>query len=146
MNITFYTNESPDNEVTKTLTQIYTCSGELHENCSIIDPVITCEVNNVGSSNIPVINYAYIPDFNRYYFIRNITFIGKIVQFDMHVDVLSSFADELKAHNAVIARQQNRHNLYLNDGIFRTYQNPHIQVKQFPNGFNTYHFVFSVSG
>ena len=61
MDITFYTNESPDNEVTKTLTQLYTCSGELHENCSIIDPVIACEVNNVGSSNIPIINYAYIP-------------------------------------------------------------------------------------
>lgn len=146
MDITFYTNESPDNEVTKTLTQLYTCSGELHENCSIIDPVIACEVNNVGSSNIPIINYAYIPDFNRYYFVRNITFEGKLVRFDMHVDVLSSFATELKNHNAIIARQQNKYNLYLQDGMIKTYANPHIEIKQFPNAFTEYEFIFSVVG
>lgn len=146
MNVIFYTNESPDNEVTKTLTEQYSASGELHENCSIIDPVITCEVANVTDAKIPVINYAYIADFGRYYFVRNITFMGKIVRFDMHVDVLSSFASELKEHNAIIARQQNNYNLYLQDGMIKTYADPHIEIKQFPNGFSEYEFIFSVVG
>lgn len=146
MNIVFYTNDSPDNEVTKTLTQQYSATGELHENCSIINPVITCEVENVTAAKIPLINYAYISDFGRYYFVRNITFIGKLVRFDMHVDVLSSFATELKNHNAIVARQQNKYNLYLQDGMIKTYANPHIEIKQFPGAFTEYEFIFSVVG
>lgn len=146
MNIIFYTNDSPDNEVTKTLTQQYSATGELHENCSIINPVITCEVENVTAAKIPLINYAYISDFGRYYFVRNITFIGKLVRFDMHVDVLSSFATELKNHNAIVARQQNKYNLYLQDGMIKTYANPHIEIKQFPGAFTEYEFIFSVVG
>ena len=146
MDVIFYTNDSPDNEVTKTLTQQYSATGELHENCSIINPVITCEVANITAAKIPLINYAYISDFGRYYFVRNITFIGKLVRFDMHVDVLSSFATELKNHNAIVARQQNKYNLYLQDGMIKTYANPHIEIKQFPGAFTEYEFIFSVVG
>lgn len=145
MQLVLYTNESADNVVTKKLsTALATLSGTLRKDCSIIDPVI--EVEAINNSIAASCNYAMIADFGRYYFVRNIELVGKLWRIHMHVDVLSSFQTPLKSLDAVIARQENIYNLNLQDGLFKTYQNPHMQVYQFPNGFNTQQFVFAVSG
>ena len=64
----------------------------------------------------------------------------------MHVDVLMSFGTEILDNTAVISRQQSMYNLYLQDGVFKTYADNHYQIKQFPSGFNTQQFIFSVAG
>lgn len=145
MKLTLYTNESADNVVTKTLsTALATLTGTLRKDCSIIDPVI--EVEAINNSIAASCNYAKIDEFGRYYFVRNIEFTGKLYRIHMHVDVLSSFQTQLKSLDAVIARQENRYNLYLQDGLFRTYQNPYISIMPFPNEFDTQQFIFSVAG
>lgn len=145
MTLTLYTNESADNVVTKTLSQaLATLTGTLRNDCSIIDPVI--EVEGINNAIAAVCNYALIAEFGRYYFVKNIEFTGKLFRIHMHVDVLSSFQTDLKKLDAVIARQENRYNLYLQDGLFRTYQNPHIEIQKFPESFTDFNFIFSVAG
>ena len=45
-----------------------------------------------------------------------------------------------------IEMQLKRPQHYLQDGVFKTYANPHLEIRQFPTGFTDYNFVFSVAG
>lgn len=109
--INLYVNNSPDNKIGKDLTAYSTLSGTLKERSSLIDPVITVQMEGV-----PLCNYAYISEFGRYYFIRNIiSEVNGLWTLEMHVDVLESAKADLYQQTALIARQQNLYNLYLND-------------------------------
>lgn len=144
MTITLYNNQSEMNAVTKTKTTLQTLTGHLRDGTSIIDPVL--HVSDI-TGVIAQVNYLYIAEFNRYYFIKNISSIRlNIWEIECHVDVLASYATEIKAQTAVIKRQENEYNLYLDDGIFKTYQNPYVITKKFPTGFSTQQFVLAVAG
>ena len=144
MNLKLYQNNSENNKVTKSITQLYSLTGYLRDDCSIIDPVISVE--NISAANLVKTNYAYISEFGRYYYINNIICKGKLFELHMHVDVLQSFGTSRLNCNAVVARQQSKYNLYLQDGVFKTYADNHYQIKQFSNGFNSHSFIFSVAG
>ena len=142
--ITLQINKSEKNKVTKSITDIITVSGELKSETSIIDPVImiNCELSDVTKCN-----YMTIGSFGRSYFVNNIRSIRSgLVEFSCHVDVLSSFADAIKSNSAIVRRQENNWNLYLNDGSFKVYQNPIVLTKEFPSGFSTREFVLAVAG
>lgn len=143
-NIVLQTNNSENNRVVKDLTTITTLSGTLRQDTSIIDPVIMIEAD---LSDLISCNYMTIEAFSRSYFVSNIRSLRTgLVELSCHVDVLSSFADEIKANSAIIRRQENNWNLYLNDGTFRVYQNPMVLTKAFPSGFTTQNFVLAVAG
>lgn len=137
-------NNSEDNKLTKELDTILMASGTLKSNTSIIDPVI---LMNCDLSAVVNCNYMTISDFKRSYFVRDIKSIRNgLVEFTCHVDVLSSFADSIKSNTAIIKRQENLWNLYLNDGTFKVYQNSSVLTKSFPSGFSTQEFVLAVAG
>lgn len=145
MNITLYTNKSAKNVVDKQLTSIGSIiTGQLRNESSLIDPVIRFEGN---ISTFAHANYMYIEEFSRYYFITDLKSVRNgIFEVTAHVDPLTTYKSQLRALNAVIYRQQNKWNLYLNDGGIKAYQNPHVVLKKFPNGFNTFNFVLAVAG
>lgn len=144
MTIALYSNLSEKNRLDKNITLISSLDGSLKEDTSIIDPVIKI---NADVSSMANINYLYIAAFNRYYFINDIISINNdICEIHAHVDVLSTYKAGIRAQNAIVARQEKKWNLYLNDGVFRTYQNPYIITKAFPSGFTQQHFVLSVAG
>ena len=137
-------NNSEMNRVSKSVDNILTVSGTLKEDTSIIDPVIKieCELSNVTGCN-----YISVPAFGRSYFVTNIRSIRNgLVEFACHVDVLSSFATSIRSNTAIIKRQENSWNLYLNDGSFKIYQNPNVLTKAFPSGFTTQEFVLAIAG
>lgn len=137
-------NNSENNRVTKDLTDIMTVSGELKTETSIIDPVIMIECD---LSTVTLCNYMTIPAFGRSYFIGNIRSIRSgLVEFSGHVDVISSFAQAIRENSAIIKKQENDWNLYLNDGSFKIYQNPIVLTKKFPSGFPGQEFVLAVAG
>lgn len=144
MNVKFYTNRSADNVVTKDITEIASFDGYLREGCSVVDPVIKFETFNRALVN--QLNYVMIPQFGRFYFVRDIRFEGNLTVITMHVDVISSWQTQLKALNAIIARNENKYNLYLQDGIFRTYENPHVSIQPFGDAFNEFNYIFTVAG
>lgn len=144
MIINFYVNHSEKNRLDKTLSSAFDLNGELKEDCSIIDPVIKI-VGDVSS--MASVNYMYIPSFGRYYFINNVISINNdICEVHAHVDVLSTYKDEIRAQRAIVSRQEKKWNLYLNDGVFKTYQNPYIITKAFSSGFNSQHFILTIAG
>lgn len=143
-NIVLQKNKSERERVTKDVETLATYSGTLKTETSIIDPVILieCELFDVINAN-----YMTIESFGRSYFINNVRSIRSgLVEFSCHVDVLSSFAAEIKANTAIILKQENKWNLYLNDGSFKIYQNPTVLTKSFPSGFTTQEFVLAVAG
>ena len=139
-----YQNISEYNAVNKTIRELTTLTGTLREESSIIDPIITIsDIDNyVGS-----MNYAYIPDFNRYYFITNIESVNSnLWRVSFHVDVLFTYRAQIKSNSAIIERNENQYDLKLNDGLFKTQQNPRIAQFPFPSGFNTWNFVLAIAG
>lgn len=142
--ISFYVNSSEKNKVDKTLTLITTISGVLKESTSIIDPVIVIEGDLSAFTGC---NYMQIETFGRSYFVNNIRSIRNgLVEISAHVDVLSTYKNAIRKNQAIIRKQQNSWNLYLNDGSLRVYQNPDVIVKTFPSGFTTQEFVLAVAG
>ena len=88
MTIELYNNLSDPNTVIKNITLVSTLAGSLrNETETLIHPRILIE-----SSSFPSVNYAYIADFGRYYFINAITAIrNNIWEIALSVDVLMSF-------------------------------------------------------
>ena len=145
MNIQIQQTTSEKNKIGKSISTLFTASGALREGTSIINPVIM-----ISGANIPTLknaNYMHIPDFNRYYFITDIKSVRNgLVEISGHVDVLQTYAGQIRNNTAIIKRNANSWNLYIEDGLFKTYANPHIFTKEFPSGFSDPSFVLSVAG
>lgn len=143
-----YRCNSATNVVDKEINQEFSVEGTLRDGSSVIDPVILIEANAPGFHANDV-NYLYVEEFRRYYYITNIISTNHTLwEIHAHVDVLMSYKDQIRAQTAIVARQESQYNLYLDDGIFMTYQNPKIQTKFFsnPTPFETQEFVLIVAG
>lgn len=140
--ITLQTNNSEKNVLDKILTDLSTVTGTLRDETSIMNPVIRIE------GSIPIhCNYMTIPEFARSYFITDIKSIrNNLYEVYGHVDVLTTYKNEIRNCEGIIARQQNNWNLYIDDGVFKTYQNRIIGVYEFDSGFNVMQFVLAVAG
>lgn len=131
-------NTAPYNKINKTpdidLHTIKTVSGELKEECTLVDPVIMIE----HSGSFTGINYAYIEQFGRYYFIKNAESVSNgLWSVEMHTDVLKSFASSIMSSPAIVARSSSNFNMMLNDDHYFTQENPYVFTKNFPSGFDT---------
>lgn len=142
MTIILYNNTSPSNYVNKSISVVSTLNGTLRNPTSIIDPVVTIE-----RSNPTGFNYARIEEFGRYYFVTGISSeLSNLISISLHVDVLMTYKEGIKDMNAIIKRQENKFNLYLDDGIFKAYQNTKHKVIQFPYGFTEYSYILALAG
>ncbi len=142
MYINLYNNNSPPNYVNKSITEVTSLEGVLREPTSIIDPVIIIE------RNTPMrFNYVHIPIFNRYYFVTGISSeANNLVAVAMHVDVLMTYKAEIQQMSAIVKRQENLFNLYLDDGIFKAYQNTKHKLIKFPNSFDDFSYILALAG
>ena len=121
-----------------------TLSGELKEGTSIIDPTVIVEAL---PSTLAIYNYMEIPLFQRKYFINDMVSIkNSLIEIRAHVDVLSSFAGQIRSNEGIIRKQENEWNLYLNDGTFKVYQNSSVLTTPFPSGFTTQELVLAIAG
>lgn len=120
-------------------------SGTLKNNTSILDPVILVETSTNLSGN----NYAYIQEFNRYYYIKDMIVVGaSLWELHMHVDVLKTYCNGIVAAPSIISKSANTFNMYLNDPMYKCYQDNHVIVRNFPSGFpiEDSRFVLTVLG
>ena len=139
-------NNSPVEKIGKNIDSGLDITGcVLKDQTSILKPTIRILTN----SNIHTYNYMYIPEFERYYFIDDIVSVNNNRwEVSGHVDVLETYKNSILAQSAVIRRQQNKFNLYLNDPDFQTYNYDMIQTKKFStSGFNkVLNYVLVVNG
>lgn len=137
-------NASPKNQLNKSVSGVLSVSGTLKDGTSVIDPVILVQA---PLSTLVNANYMTITAFGRSYFITDIRSIREgLVEVSGHVDVLSTYASGIRGNSAVIYRQENDWNLYLDDGTFQVYNNPNVLTRPFPSGFSSLEFVLAVAG
>ena len=106
-----YNTSDSNNTINKTLANETEFNIKLKGNTSITQPVVV-----LRSNSIILFNYAYIPEFNRYYFVDKIElFPNGIYNITLKVDVLESFKNDIKNSYGIISKQTNINNYY-NDG------------------------------
>lgn len=139
-----YKYNSPNFFINKDLIDVATYTGNLKAESSVLDPEFEIE----SDSDLSQVNYIWINEFHRYYYVTNITSVtNKLWRFTCHVDVLMTYKPQITAHEAVIARQEGLYNLYLNDSdTFKVLQKRKIVQKNFPNGFSGSSYVLLFMG
>lgn len=149
MTVIFYTNNSENEKVDKSLSRVIDQSGNcnLDEGSDILNPTLLFNSSGWTSAAISRINYVFIQEFNRYYYVDNITIVRQnMLKLKCHVDVLMTYKSQIRSNYAVISRQKNNYNLQLNDSQFKVEQKPRYQYLNLPNGFSGESFVLAVAG
>lgn len=134
MVIDLYINSSENNRVNKVLSGKFELTGTLRGETNVINPEILIEHTNPTGYN-----YAYIPEFNRYYFINEFTSVRNgLWRVRLAVDVLETYKTQIKQMPAIIDKQQNKgnSNLYLNDGSYVIDSRSYNTILNFSGGFN----------
>lgn len=113
MILKLYRNTAENNRVDKTsyLTEVISIDGKLRDASSVLTPTIQMEFSDdVGITDFVGFNYAYIPDFGRYYFVQDVTVIRtNIMVVQLIVDPLMSFKTGILALSAYIERNENEY-------------------------------------
>lgn len=134
MQILLYKNASEPERVDKDISDALALAGSLRNTTEVINPVI---VIAESASTLTDYNYAYIPLFDRYYFITELTSERTgITGVHMRVDVLMSWKTQIRQNSALLNHQENAGNTYLNDGTWFHDSRGFYTVKSFSNGFN----------
>lgn len=96
-----------------TLGNPYTC--KLKSPCTILQPVVILELTIQQQGALHTKNYAYIPQWNRYYQVTNWTFNGVLVEASLKCDVLASFKSDIQASTQYILRATSNYDGYIKD-------------------------------
>lgn len=100
MNIMFYNYGGDNTKIQKTLGSSVTLTGTLRDTSDFITPEIVVEMPSADN-----INYAYISEFQRYYFITSKEVLRTgLYRIKMRVDVLKSFQGDILGLHAIAAR------------------------------------------
>ena len=129
MNVKLYNNKSDKRNLIKNITEIKTVASTAKGDISLLSPVLI--LNYTDMSNI---NYCYISELKRYYYIKNYTYLtGKRIQLNLEIDVLMSYADEIKALKVNILRYSGIRPTYISDGRIPLYSNTRQYIVEFPD-------------
>lgn len=105
-----YDTKSSNNVINKVLENEHEFDIKFKDKTDIVSPVVI-----LSSPTLILSNYAYIPDFNRYYFVDKIElFPNSIYHIVLRCDVLESFKAEILASSGFINQQTNNVNKYYN--------------------------------
>ena len=130
--IDFMYNNEPMNKISKTPQSVFQLTGTLRDESSVVDPIIMVEHSNPITAN-----YAYIQEFSRYYYIKDIEAVRTgIWRITMHTDVLKTFSQGILNSPCIVAKSSSKFNLYLNDPDYKCQQNDVVMTQDFPTGFN----------
>lgn len=129
----------------------YSVTGTLRSECDVQNPVIEF----VGFNQYIEYNYAYIPEWKRWYFITEATSVSnEILEMYFHVDVLNTYATEILNQEAFLNRCSNIYNPYIIDELVPLYP-AQEEIKyslttiygfRLTNDFEDESFIFSVAG
>lgn len=109
MIVKFLKNKSEYNTINKDTELIVEKTITLKSECDIVNPYLLLKLDDV----LFLSNYAYIPQFKRYYFITGIEILTKnLVGISLHVDVLESFKSDVLAGTGHITESSNADNYY----------------------------------
>lgn len=131
MNVIFYKCADDKRVINKTLTSGVTQNCVQKDTNSILTPSIQV----AQFSDFANYNYAHIPAYGRYYYIDNMTVdMGGLVVMSLSVDVLKTYAAQIKATKALIFRQSQKYNALLSDSVLQSQVNTDTITRPFTGG------------
>lgn len=105
MNIKLYKCSDDPNKINKTLSNEKTVACQITMGCPVCSPEIYIDT----FVDYSTYNYCYIPDFNRYYFINEMTpQDAQHITLSLGVDVLYTYKDIILNHEFLILRNENQ--------------------------------------
>lgn len=129
MNITLYENLSDNRTLNKNIINKGSLSATLKDNCDVLNPVLI--VNTFDFINV---NYIYIPNFKRYYYILNTRVLtGQRVEVQCSVDVLMSYKYSIKKLTVNVLRQEGIKPTEYKDNRFPVLPRSTQKIVEFPN-------------
>ena len=132
MQVQIYKTSSERHRLSKSLTNQINKTCHILDGTSITDPVIVIGYD----SSILQHTYAYITDFGRYYFITNMEVLpGQEIRLSLHIDVLMTYKDQIKACNARVTRSQSNYDPMISDNLIINKVNTNITQRKIGSGF-----------
>ncbi len=134
MEVQFFYNQSDARVINKNLVEGEVFTGQARDEVDVMNPVITFD-----SPGILRYNYAYIPEFQRYYEITNRTAYREgLWDVTFSVDVLMSFRGDILPLAVVVDKQSELDvgDEYIDDGSLVTDNLMFARVVNFEYGFN----------
>lgn len=119
MQIYLYVVSDDPDTMPKTLSDPVTVAGSVRDpSVDLMRPVITLTGTPAGTYN-----YAYIPDFNRYYFVDPpVTERTGLVMLPMRIDVLQTYHDQIMSAPVILERSTDVFNADIADPRRQFYQ------------------------
>lgn len=106
-----YTTKTPNNTIGKVLENETEYNIKFKAQADRTKPVVV-----LMSETMIDFNYAYIPDFNRYYFVENIEVTpNKIYNISLRCDVLESFKNDILESSGFVNQQTTPNKYYNSD-------------------------------
>ena len=104
MEIKLYITEDADTVMNKDLTLIATFDIQMRDTQNVSAPILI--LGEIAGVDLKTVNYAYIDEFKRYYFIRTIT-VGQnnIYTLTMECDVIETYREDILNSSALISRR-----------------------------------------
>lgn len=147
MNIVLYQNISEPMVVDKFITEVATLEGSLRHETPVSSPRILIE--GTFPANV---NYVYIPDFSRYYYVDEIThYRAEAWYLSLRCDVLMSFKQGIRNSQVIVeetATLPAGGNMYLPGDAFVSTVKKKTDVVPFPQGFENdpYYILLTAGG
>lgn len=131
MDIFLFRNNSEVNKIGKYLSNEIHLSGSLREESNVVTPSILIEIDNPSTYN-----YAYIPQFNRYYFIKELVSVRSgLWRILLESDPLESFKNEILSNSVIISDTEvTGAYTYLSGDVWKSSVKESTDILQFPNG------------
>lgn len=142
MDIVFYKFTKKDNSTVRPQGGGFSVAGILNENTSIISPSLSIKFG----VDITGYNYAYIPDFKRFYNVVSWGYALGLWRCDLYVDVLASFKPQIGEMNNYILRSASEHNGNIIDGLYPTIPQTGILESSAESVFNDDEFIIHYVG
>lgn len=146
-NVDLYYNSSDKHELNKALTVV--ASGvacDLKAPVDAVRPVITIAASDAYGR----VNYAYIAEFGRYYYVTPVVKNNQVITYELKSDALMSFKTGIKASPAVIARNPWQYDKYLPDNKLPVESRTVKGTIKFPNshfsGTNNSYILTTIGG
>lgn len=150
MTVIFYNNNSDKRVLNKNILEVKSVSAIAKGDIDIISPTLILQYTDMTN-----INYCYISDLKRYYFIKNIRYIsGQRIEIDMNIDVLMTYSENINKLTVNVLRYENISPTYLYDSRIPLFSDTTQKVIEFPDNIfnlsapkeNDKNFLLNVSG
>lgn len=135
MRIIFYTNNSDSNELNKNINLVTELQCNVNrDNLNILSPILFLSYFDIKELNI---NYCYIEELNRYYFINSYTIEkNNLIKLQLETDVLMTFKNDILLSSGIVKETKNNQNNFSSQ--FELLDTKQEKILYFSNGDNKF--------